>query len=149
MEARHQTFIRVASKQAAAPQAFDTPLGPKMVFSLAAPFITSCPTGSNLILTAFPKLTMTAPPAGTAVTIGQTITLTADNSTTGATNCGFTNGGLLPGGTVFTPFTPGGGCVVPQNLAGVTYLTLTSSAPNTGVISDDIIVAGVIRIIIS
>ncbi len=140
VEARHQTFIRTASKAVAVPQAFDTPLSPKQVFSLAAPFIQSCPEGSNLILTAFPTLAMAAGASATAVAAGATIQLQSD-AATGATHCAFTTGGL-PGGTLFTTFDQAAGCQVPQGLAGVTYVNLASAGPLTGKLTDDIIVAG-------
>jgi hypothetical protein len=145
VEARHQTFVRAATGGVAVPQAFDTPLSPKQVFSLAAPFIQSCPKGSNLILTAFPPLSM-VPAAGqqgtqqAAVSAGATIKLQS-NTTAGATQCAFTTGGI-PGGTTFTAFDPNNGCQVPQGLAGITYVNLASSAPLTGKLTDDIIVAG-------
>ncbi|KAH6626449.1 ferritin-like domain-containing protein [Chaetomium sp. MPI-SDFR-AT-0129] len=140
VEARHQTFIRAASSAVPVPQAFDTPLSPKQVFSLAAPFITSCPEGSNLILTAFPTLTMATGTSAQAVAAGATVQLQSDVAST-ATHCAFTTGGL-PGGTAFTPFDQANGCVVPQNLAGVTYVNLASAGPLTGALTDDIIVAG-------
>jgi hypothetical protein len=139
VEARHQSFVRIGTGAAAAPNAFDTPLSPKQVFSLAAPFIQSCPAGSNLILTAFPTLTMSSPAAGTQVKIGDTLALASDAASS-ATACAFSVGGL-PGGTVFSAFT-GGSCVVPQNLVGVVYVNLASASPLTGVLTDDIIVAG-------
>jgi hypothetical protein len=147
VEARHQTFIRAASRQIAIPNAFDTPLGPKAVFTLAAPFIASCPEGSNLILTAFPALSMTEPAAASAVAIGSRIRLQSENAAQ-ATFCAFTAGGLA-GGTAFTQFTADAGCEVPQNLAGIVYLSLTSAGPLNGAISDDIILAGPMPLTIS
>ena len=143
IEARHQSFIRVASGSAAIPQPFDTPLGPKAVFSLAAPFIKSCPQDSNLILTAFPTLSMENPPAAAAgreVLAAKTPLKFQSEAAAGAKFCGFTNAGQI-GGTAFTPFADGT-CETPANLAGIAYVTLTSSAPATGVLSDDITVAG-------
>lgn len=139
VEARHQSFIRAATKIVAVPQAFDTPLSAKQVFSLAAPFIASCPEGSNLILTAFPTLTMAAGQDAAALQAGATIQLQSDASAQ-ATSCAFTTGGI-PGGTVFTDFV-NGSCVIPQGLAGFTYVNLASAAPLTGVLTDDIILAG-------
>jgi hypothetical protein len=139
VEARHQTFIRAASKVVAVPQAFDTALSPKQVFSLAAPFIKSCPTGSNLILTPFPVLTMTGGVAGQAPAAGDQIHLQSDAAAK-ATFCAFTTGGI-PGGTAFTPFS-NGACTVPQNLAGIVYVNLASAGPLTGKLTDDIILAG-------
>ncbi|KAI3321922.1 ferritin-like domain-containing protein [Xylariaceae sp. AK1471] len=143
VEARHQSFIRSASGITVSPSPLDTPLGPKAVFSLAAPFITSCPAGSNLILTAFPALKMTnpAPVAGVMnLVAGTNIQLQSDAGST-ASFCGFTNS-AAPGGTAFTPFDATNGCALPPNLAGVVYVTLTSNAPATGVLTDDITVAG-------
>ncbi|KAM0297556.1 hypothetical protein HYE67_007270 [Fusarium culmorum] len=141
VEARHQTAIRVFSKAIAVPQPLDTPLGPRAVFSLAAPFITECPEGSNLLVEAFPALDMAAGQTAEAATIGSKVKL-ASAASAGATHCGFTAGGLSPGGTKFTPFTEGEGCEVPQGIAGVVYVTLTSAGPLAGVLSDDITVAG-------
>jgi hypothetical protein len=142
VEARHQTFIRVVSKVAAVPQAFDTALSPKQVFSLAAPFIKSCPAGSNLNLTPFPALTMAADHAGKVPAAGEQIHLQSDAAAK-ATFCAFTTGGI-PGGTAFTAFS-NGACTVPQNLAGIVYVNLAnlaSAGPLTGKLTDDIIVAG-------
>jgi len=139
VEARHQTFVRAATKIVAVPQAFDTPLSAKQVFSLAAPFIASCPEGSNLILTAFPTLTMAAGQDAANLQAGATIQLSSDAAAQ-ATSCAFTTGGI-PGGTAFTPFA-NGACQIPQNLAGFTYVNLASAAPLSGVLTDDIILAG-------
>lgn len=143
VEARHQTFIRAASGVVAVPQAFDTPLSPKQVFSLAAPFIASCPEGSNLILTAFPTLTMGGD-GKTVAAAGSEVKLQSSDAaaTAGAKFCAFTTGGI-PGGTAFTTFDAAtGGCVVPQGLKGVVYVNLASAGPLTGKLTDDIIVAG-------
>jgi hypothetical protein len=141
VEARHQSFIRSALGLAVSPSPLDTPLGPKAIFSLAAPFITSCPDGSNLILTAFPTLSMADPaPAAQSLIAGTNIKLASDAAST-ATFCGFTNS-AAPGGTAFTPFDAANGCALPPNLAGIVYVTLTSNAPATGLLTDDITVAG-------
>ena len=146
VEARHQTFIRTASKVAAVPSAFDTPLGIRNVFTLAAAFIDSCPSGSNLAITAFTAITMTDPSQSTsAIAAGSVLQLST--TATGATSCAFTNGGQ-PGGAAFSPFV-NGACTVPQNLAGDTYLNLASAAPSTGILTDGITVAGPMVITIS
>jgi hypothetical protein len=144
VEARHQTFIRTAAKQAAIPSAFDTPLGIRAVFTLAAGFISSCPSGSNLAITPFAALTMTAGAAAPAASANGTIAagtaIQLTTTATGGTTCAFLNGGQ-PGGAAFVPFT-NGACVVPQNLAGITYIHLTSSQPADNTITDAITVAG-------
>ncbi|CAJ2508160.1 Uu.00g093460.m01.CDS01 [Anthostomella pinea] len=150
IEARHQSFIRVVSGAEASPSPFETPLGPKAIFSLAAPFITSCPGGSNLILTAFPTLTMVspAPVAGVQTLAEGTMVQLQSDASAGATFCGFTNS-AAPGGTAFSPFSAATGCAVPPNLAGTVYVTLASGAPASGVLTDDITVAGPMVMILS
>lgn len=148
IEARHQSSIRVFAQQVAVPQAFDAPLGPKAVFSLAAPFITECPEGSNLILEAFPTLAMAEGQDASALSAGVAVKLTSD-AAAGATHCAFTSGGVQPGGTKFSPFTEADGCAIPQDVAGVTYLALASSAPLEGTLTDDITVAGPMAITVS
>ena len=143
VEARHQTFIRAASQAAAVPSAFDTPLGVRSVFSLAAAFIDSCPPGSNLAITPFAAISM-AGKEPTPIVAGSSLEMTTVAS--GASFCSFTNGGL-PGGSAFTAF-DGKACTVPQNLAGETYVHLTSAGPLTGVLDDSIVVAGPVVIAI-
>lgn len=141
VEARHQTAIRVFSKQVAVPQAFDAPLGIRAVFSLAAPFIKECPEGSNLVLQAFPSLAMAPGQDASALAIGSSVKF-ASEAAAGATHCAFTSGGVIPGGTKFTPFTEAEGCKIPQGVAGITYVSLANQGPLTGVLTDDITVAG-------
>jgi hypothetical protein len=137
VESRHQTFIRTASKVAAVPSAFDTPLGIRSVFTLAAGFIDSCPDGSNLAITPFAAVTQGGDTKA-AVVAGSTVQLST--TATGGAFCAFTNGGL-PGGTAFTAFA-NGACAAPEGLAGETYVHITSSAAATGVLTDDLVVAG-------
>lgn len=136
VEARHQTLIRVLSKVAAVPNPFDTPLGVRAVFSLAAPFITSCPAGSNLVIQPFPAVTSTT--AASAIVADARLSISSVAQ--GATHCAFVNGGV-PGGAAFTPL-EGGSCLVPQILSGEVYVFLSSAGPLTGVLTDEITVAG-------
>jgi hypothetical protein len=146
VEARHQTFIRAASQVAAVPSAFDTPLGIRSIFTLAAEFISSCPSGSNLAITPFSSLNMTSPAAGTSdIQAGTAIQL--ETSATGGTFCSFTNGGL-PGGSVFAPFA-NGACTLPQDLAGLVYVHLTNADPLTGTLTDAITIAGPVVLVVS
>lgn len=139
IEARHQSSIRVFGGQVAVPQAFDAALGPRAVFSLAAPFIKSCPQGSNLAVKAFPKISMDA---SAAANIKIKSKIQPKGEAGGATHCGFTSGGVVPGGTAFTPFKEGEGCEVPEGIAGVTYLSLTNDGPLDGALTDELVVAG-------
>lgn len=148
VEARHQTAIRVFAQKEAVPQPLDTPLGPRAVFSLAAPFIKECPEGSNLVIEAFPALAMAEDQAIDAVAVGARIKLSSE-AAVGATHCGFTSGGILPGGTKFTKFTEAEGCPIPKEAVGITYLSLTSAGPIEGVLMDEIVVAGPMVLTIS
>ncbi|VCU38806.1 Bgt-3216 [Blumeria graminis f. sp. tritici] len=139
VEARHQTFIRTASKAAAIPGAFDTPLGIRAVFSIAANFIQSCPNGSNLAITPFPELTM-SPTQSMTKLVGGTEVRMESPAAMSATSCAFVNGGQT-GGSSFTPF-QNGACVVPMGLTGITYVHLASSTPADGMLTDSITVAG-------
>jgi hypothetical protein len=134
VEARHQTFIRGASKALPVPSAFDTPVGVRAVFTLAAAFIKSCPQGSNLNVQAFPAI---AVQNSAAVAMGENLVLQNPGQPAGATFCAFTNGGL-PGGTAFVPIV-NGACAVPMNLAGEVFMTITSSGT---ALTDDVILAG-------
>jgi len=46
VEARHNTFLIGANRGNSIPAAFDTPLGPNEVFTIASSFIVSCPPGN-------------------------------------------------------------------------------------------------------
>lgn len=143
VEARHQTFIRsLTDASTAVPSPFDTPLGIRSVFTLAAGFISSCPAGSNLAIVPFTALTLTG---SSAVVAGDVLQLST--TATGATFCAFVNGGQT-GGTAFTAFA-NGACTVPQGLAGIAYLSLSTAGPATGVLTDDITVAGPVVVSVS
>lgn len=86
VEARHQAFIRTASKAEAVPAAFDTALGPRAVFTLAAQFIKSCPAGSNLNIQAFPAIALQNPEKAT---VGQNLKLADPAQPSGASFCAF------------------------------------------------------------
>jgi hypothetical protein len=119
VEARHQTFIRIASSAVPVPAAFDVPLGPRAVFTLAAQFITSCPEGSNLAITPFPSIALGN---AAAAAVGSTLTLQDASQPAGAQFCAFVG----PGGAKFEPISSGS-CVVPQGLGGEVYMMLTKS----------------------
>ena len=86
VEARHQAFIRMASGAEPVPAAFDTALGPRAVFTLAAAFIKSCPEGSNLNIQAFPAIALQNPEQAT---VGQALKLADPASPAGASFCAF------------------------------------------------------------
>ncbi|EDU40295.1 ferritin ribonucleotide reductase protein [Pyrenophora tritici-repentis] len=119
VEARHQAFIRIASGAEPVPAAFDVALGPRAVFTLAAAFIKSCPTGSNLNIQAFPAIALQNPEKAT---VGQNLKLADPAQPAGASFCAFVG----PGGNQFTPITDGN-CMVPQGLMGEVYMMITKS----------------------
>lgn len=86
VEARHQAFIRVASGAEPVPAAFDTPLGPRAVFTLAAQFIKSCPEGSNLNIQAFPSISLQNPEQAA---VGSNLKLADAAQPAGAQFCAF------------------------------------------------------------
>jgi len=131
VEARHQTFIRSASKAVPVPNAFDTPLGPRAVFTLAAQFIQSCPQGSNLNIQAFPAIALAG--GGTGITAGQSLVLADPAQPTGAQFCAFVDQGTA----MFAPLASGS-CSVPQNMSGEVYMMVTKSQS----IADTEILAG-------
>jgi hypothetical protein len=118
IEARHQTFIRTASKAVPVPNAFDTPLGPRAVFTLAAPFIASCPQGSNLNIQAFPAIALAG--GGMGITAGQSLVLADPAQPQGAQFCAFVNQGM----SMFAPLAQGS-CQVPANMSGEVYMMVT------------------------
>ncbi|KAF2856300.1 hypothetical protein T440DRAFT_513376 [Plenodomus tracheiphilus IPT5] len=119
VEARHQAFIRVASGAEPVPAAFDVPLGPRAVFTLAAAFISSCPEGSNLNIQPFPAIALQNPEQAT---VGQALKLADPAQPAGASFCAF----VAPAGNQFTDITSGS-CTVPQGLTGEVYMMITKS----------------------
>jgi hypothetical protein len=139
VEARHSSYIRNSIKQVPFPSPFDSPLSYNEVYTLAAQFITSCPsTNAPLPVKAFPVLTASS--KDMPVTTGSTITLA-------------TKGYKITGGTVYAAFITVTGpvfadakavdggftTVVPKGISGQSYVVLTSC--NTAA-TDDTIVAG-------
>jgi hypothetical protein len=132
VESRHQTFIRAASSAKAVPAPFDTPLGPRSVFTLLSQFIKSCPASSTLNIPPFTEIALNG---AQDVAPGQNLVVS--------------NGGSMPAGAKFCTFinqnnvqfakvTSDGSCEVPQDLAGETYMLLTKSQSS----SDNAVVAG-------
>lgn len=131
VEARHQTFIRTASNAVPVPNAFDSPLSPRAVFTLAGQFIQSCPTGSNLNIQAFPTIALQG--GGTGITGGQSLVLANPAQPAGAQFCAFVNQGQA----MFSQITSGG-CQVPQGMSGEVFMMVTSSQS----IADTAVLAG-------
>ncbi|EGG07713.1 uncharacterized protein MELLADRAFT_35323, partial [Melampsora larici-populina 98AG31] len=85
-EARHNAYVRFVNGESPFPTAFDTPLSPKEIVTLATPFFLNCPTGSSPAFQGFPSLNITG-----NLKPGSKITISTTNST-GATQCAFLSG---------------------------------------------------------
>jgi hypothetical protein len=139
VESRHNAYLRAALKERPYPQSFDVPLDFDDVYTLAAPFIVSCPSSnpSFLPLKAFPSLTVTS--KGTILT-GTNITVSAKiPQGTAPVYAAF----VTITGPVFTPASLWGGgqymVTIPAGVHGQSYLIFTKD-PKT--VSDDTTIAG-------
>ncbi|KAL9633989.1 MAG: hypothetical protein Q9204_003179 [Flavoplaca sp. TL-2023a] len=136
VESRHSAYIRDALAQSPFPSPFDVPLTLNQVYTLAAPFITSCPESNPpLPVKAFPTLTA-SPENPETITSGTEITLLTDGYTVKAadgqsqiyaafitvTGPVFAEATPVEGGfTLTVPEAPEGGAPI----AGQTYVVLT------------------------
>jgi hypothetical protein len=130
-EARHASWVAsAANKFAGWSGAFDVPLDFNEVFTLAAAFITSCPsTNPALPVRAYPALTLKSPVPGKTVEI-----VFKDNNSMGATNIAFFTGI----NTIFVAIRDNT-VRIPENILGTVYAVATTS---DGTADDSTIVAG-------
>ncbi|MCJ1477630.1 hypothetical protein MMC13_006303 [Lambiella insularis] len=142
VEARHSSYIRASLSESPFPSPFDTPLDFDEVYTLAAPFIVSCPASNpTLPVKAFPSLAL-----GTTGTIvsGETITLLTTGYSLAAVD------GSSPLYTAFititgpifglaTPVAGGFSVVVPAGVNGQSYVVLVNC---NDLVSDDTVMAG-------
>ncbi|KDQ20804.1 hypothetical protein BOTBODRAFT_183530 [Botryobasidium botryosum FD-172 SS1] len=119
---------------------FDTPLGLNDVYSLAAPFITSCPsTNPALPVKAFPALNVTG--GAGSINPGSTISVTFANATTAAGSGQLFLAFFSGLSTTFAPYDASKNTVtVPAGLAGTVYAVATSVS--NGTVTDDNTLAG-------
>ncbi|CAK5281050.1 unnamed protein product [Mycena citricolor] len=128
-EARHAAWLHSAVlKQEPWSGAYETPLDLRQVFSLAVPFITSCPSSNPALpLMAFPTLKFTGPKNG-AVTLDYQTNQTGDAFLA-----------LFTGvNTLFAPIV-NKTAKLPSNLQGTVYAVVSS---NGSAVSDDTTLAG-------
>lgn len=82
VESRHSAYIRAALDEIPFPAPFDAPLSYNEVYTLAAPFIKSCPSDNPpLPVKAFPTLAFDASKNPKTVSAGTTITLSTPDYT--------------------------------------------------------------------
>jgi hypothetical protein len=140
VEARHSAYIRGKVGQAPFPAPFDNPLSINSVYTLAAQFIVACPeTNPPLPVKAFPTLTAAPQDASMAVMTGSTVMLaTKGYKIEGEVYAAF----ITVTGPVWADLKPVEGgfeVVVPEGIAGQSYVVITSCKEGAG---DDYIVAG-------
>ncbi|KAJ5623656.1 hypothetical protein N7490_012261 [Penicillium lividum] len=139
VEARHNAYLRAALGQIPFAQPFDSPLGFNEVYTVASPFITSCPSSNpQLPVKAFPSLTMV--PSGNVMN-GSTATLVA--GTDGFNTSNLSAAFITVTGPVYAPLKSLGNSQfvvnIPGGVEGQSYVVLTNSMSG---VSDDNIVAG-------
>lgn len=140
VEARHSAYLRASLGEAPYAQAFDNPLDFNEVFTVASPFIASCPSSNGALpVKAFPTLTMST--MDTVMT-GTKVNLMAgigfDASVTDI-NAAF----ITITGPVWAPLESMGDgkftVTVPKGVSGQSYVVLTKGNKTA---TDDNIVAG-------
>lgn len=142
IEARHSAYIRSGLAESPFPSPFDTPLDPNEVYTLASPFIVSCPPENpQLPLKSFPSLALATEGK---ITTGSTITLATPGYTLKPRNdrAKLYAAFVSVTGPVFvdvTPVTDGFSVRVPTGVAGQSYIIFTKCNET---VSDDTVVAG-------
>ncbi|KAJ6569790.1 ferritin-like domain-containing protein [Mycena vulgaris] len=137
VEARHEAWINSAAKQSSAwDTAFQTPLAPNPVYSLAAPFIKSCPASnaeSLPALTAYPSLAFEDGHARAGHTA--TLVFPAPKASS-ALFVAFISGAGTP---IFVPIQNGNQVAIPSGLRGFVFCIVTSDGTK---VDDSTTVAG-------
>jgi hypothetical protein len=136
----HSAYLRAAVGEVPFAQAFDNPLGLNEVYTVASPFIASCPSSNGALpVKAFPALTMSSMDA---VMTGSEVQLVAgsgfDTSVSGI-HAAF----ITVTGPIWTPLKSMGGgkftVTIPEGISGQSYVVLTQGNKQA---TDDNIVAG-------
>lgn len=147
VEGQHQSYIIGQTNDGgnAIPSPFSTPLDFKQVYSLAAPFIASCPDNATLPLTAFPTLSLTGGAANGSFTPGQQVTVSYDssNSTSSDSGSNSTYLAIIQGvtGPQFFPLEGNSSQItLPSNLTGGQMYAVVTSSNST--VTDDNTLAG-------
>jgi len=131
VEARHSAYLNELWNQTAFPYAFDTPLSPQSVVTIASNFITSCP--YNLGVTPFNQLTATLP-SGNSTSVTTSFSGNG-NSTSATTYCQFIYG-------MSSAVSPRSNCSLPSDADGYVYVLITDSSTPIAVTNSSHILAG-------
>lgn len=143
VESRHSAYLRAAQHQSPFPQAFDAPLDFDEVYTLAAPFITSCPQSNGMLpVKAFPMLMLDA--GNINVETNSSISLNLKQPITPpATSTAWYAAWVSVTGPTFVPASLEGNnkftTTVPSGFHGQSYVVITNSCEK---VTDDTIVAG-------
>jgi hypothetical protein len=142
VEARHSAYLRSHLGEAPSAQPFDNPLDFNEVFTLAAPFIASCPSSNGMLpVKAFPSLT--AASNGAVMNGSQVQLITGPGFDTSMNTSDISAAFVTVTGPVFTPLVSNGGgkftVTVPNGVSGQSYVVLTRGNSSA---TDDTIVAG-------
>ena len=140
VESRHSSYLRAAQKQSPFPQPFDAPLDFDEVYTLAAPFIVSCPKSNYMLpVKAFPMLSLDPK---TPATTNAKVTLIAKDNIKAKKGTQYYAAWIAVTGPTFTPATVEGKKImttVPAGFHGQSYVVLTTQK---GTVTDDCVVAG-------
>lgn len=141
VEARHSAYLRATLGEAPSAQAFDDPLDLNEVYTVASPFIVSCPpSNQQLPVKAFPSLTMDS--TASAMT-GSMVQLMTGSSFKIANTTDIFAAFITVTGPVWTPVTFNGDgkftVTISKGIAGQSYVVLTKGNSQA---TDDNIVAG-------
>lgn len=132
VEARHAAYLNELWGQSGAPYAFDTPLGPREVVTLAINFIDSCP--YNITIKPFNQLMATLPAADSNSTMVTTyFEGTGANST--STYCQF----LFSNNVTVSPRSE---CALPETATGYVYVLITRNKVPITLTRDSNVLAG-------
>ncbi|ORY09219.1 ferritin-like domain-domain-containing protein [Clohesyomyces aquaticus] len=143
VESRHSSYLRGAQKQSPFPQPFDAPLDFNEVYTLAAPFITSCPeSNGKLPVKAFPMLALD--PSITKVETNATITLDTKDDESNYGKHEFYAAWISVTGPTYVPAKWCGDknkfeTMVPPGFHGQSYVLITGTKD---CMTDDCVVAG-------
>ncbi|KAJ5889693.1 hypothetical protein N7504_010503 [Penicillium tannophilum] len=141
VEARHNAYLRATIGEVPFPQPFDDPLDLDEVYTVASPFITSCPSSNGkLPVKAFPSLTLKSTHT---VTSGSKVSLVAgsgfDDSNPSNLHAAF----ITVTGPIWTPLHYTGDksftATIPNGISGQSYVVITKGKTQ---VTDDNIVAG-------
>lgn len=142
VEARHASYIRGEIKQSPFPQPFDDPLSLNEVYTLAAQFITSCPSdNAPLPVKAFP--TLVASSEDEWIKTGSTVMLSTPGYEVEAADGVQIYGAFItvtgPVVAEATKVEGGFTVVVPEGVNGQSYVVLTGCKD---AVTDDTVAAG-------